>query len=171
MMKYFVLFSLLFVSCAQFSSKEEKVIGENLKAHHFKSIFFSGQPTAEDFKKLKEQGFTHVINLRRETEYDERGERQQIKELGMHYSHHPFPLDLKVDDAYVDQVTDSVIKHRQKGKTLVHCSSGNRVAIWLGGHFSRDHGDSKEEAFKRAQDMGLTKEGAKKDLKEYLGLP
>jgi protein tyrosine phosphatase (PTP) superfamily phosphohydrolase (DUF442 family) len=170
-MKYLVLLFVFLVSCAQFSSKEKKVIGENLEAHQFKSIFFSGQPSMEDLKKLKEQGFTHIINLRRETEYDERAERKTVNDLGMSYSHHPFPLDLKVDDKYIDKVTDSIIEQRQKGKTLVHCSSGNRVAIWLGGHFSRDHGDSKEEAYERAQEMGLSKDGAKKALKEYLGLP
>lgn len=171
-MKNLLLLTLFtIVSCAQFSSGEKKVIGENLNAHKFKSIFFSGQPSDADFSKLKEQGFTHVVNLRRETEYDERSEEKLVKSLGMNYSHHPFPLDLKVDDKYVDSVTNSVVKHRQKGKTLVHCSSGNRVGIWLGAHFNRDHGDSKEEAYERAESFGLTKEGAKKALKEYLGLP
>lgn len=170
MKKFLFLALFLVVSCAQFSSGEKKTIGEDLNAHKFKSIFFSGQPSDADFKKLKEQGFTHIVNLRRETEYDERSEQKLVKSLGMTYSHHPFPLDMKIDDKYVDKVTDSVVKYRQRGKTLVHCSSGNRVGIWLGAHFKKDHGDSKEEAYERAEGMGLTKEVAKKSLKQYLGL-
>lgn len=171
-MKILIFLSLFFVfSCAQTSLEEKKTIGKSLEAHKFKSIFFSGQPTDEDLAELKKQGFTHVVNLRRETEYDERKEEKLVKSLGMNYSHHPFPLDFKIDDKYVDSVTESVVKHRQKGKTLVHCSTGNRVGIWLGAHFNRDHGDSKEKAYERAQKLGLTKEGAQKALKEYLGLP
>jgi protein tyrosine phosphatase (PTP) superfamily phosphohydrolase (DUF442 family) len=160
----------LVTSCGHFSSKEKVEIGNSLKAHQYKKIYFSGQPSDEDFKELKKQGFTHIVNLRRETEYSERDEKKLIKTLGMNYSHHPFPLDLKVNDDYVDGVTASVVKHRKEGKTLVHCSSGNRVAIWLGAHFKKDHGQSSKEAFDTATDLGLEKEGAKKALKEFLGI-
>lgn len=168
-----VLFSLLFLvtSCAQLGSSETQVIGESLKAHNYNDIYFSGQPTDKDFEELKEQGFTHIVNLRRETEYDERSEEKLVKKLGLKYSHHPFPLDLKVDGAYVNEVTKSVVKYRKAGKTLVHCSSGNRVGIWIGAHFFKDHGYSKEKAYERAEGLGLTKEGAKRALREYLGLP
>ena len=161
--------TFLFFSCSHFSTGETD-IGDTLKAHQYKNLYFSGQPTNNDFKELKKQGFTHIVNLRRETEYNERDEQKLIKSLGMNYSHHPFPLDLKVDDRFVDKVTSSVIKHRREGKTLVHCSSGNRVAIWLGAHFKKDHGQSSEEAFDTAVELGLEKEGAKKALKSFLGL-
>lgn len=168
----FVLITLglfLLASCSHFSSKEV-TIGNSLNAHQYKNLYFSGQPGEDDFEELKKQGFTHIVNLRRETEYDEREEQKLIKKLGMNYSHHPFPLALKITDEYVDKVTDSVMKYRKEGKTLVHCSSGNRVAIWLGAHFKKDHGQSSETAFETAEELGLEKEGAKKALEEYLGL-
>ncbi|MCF8057730.1 MAG: hypothetical protein K9K67_00425 [Bacteriovoracaceae bacterium] len=170
MMKYLLFFTFIFVSCSHVSEKSV-VVGESLKAHHFKDIYFSGQPSMEDFKKLKEQGFTHIVNLRRETEYNELEERGKIKELGMIYSHHPFPLDMKIDDAYVDGVTGSIVENRKKGKTLVHCSSGNRVGIWVGAHFSKDHSQTPAKAFETAEENGLDKESAKKALRNYLKLP
>lgn len=169
-MKILLSLSLLFFFSCTHMSQKTATIGESLSAHQYKNLYFSGQPSDADFKKLKEQGFTHVINLRRETEYDERAEEKLIKDLGMNYTHHPFPLDLKIDDAYVDKVTGSVLKHRKEGKTLVHCSSGNRVAIWLGAHFKKDHNQSSQNAYDIAEGLGLGKEAAKKALKEYLGL-
>ncbi len=172
MMRYLTLFCSLFllVSCSHLN-KKEMVVGDNLKAHSFKDIYFTGQPSMEDLKKLKDQGFTHIVNLRRSTEYDELEERRAAKKLGMIYSHRPFPLDMNIDDAYVDGVTETIVKNRKLGKTLVHCSSGNRVAIWVGAHFKKDHGQSPAEAFSTAEESGLDKEGAKKALRKYLKLP
>lgn len=164
-----ILITLSFFSCGHLKSKKV-VIGESLSAHQYKNLYFSGQPDDKDFMELKKQGFTHIVNLRRETEYEERQEQRLVKKLGMNYSHHPFPLDLKVNDDYVDRVTSSVIKHAKEGKTLVHCSTGNRVGIWLGAHFKKDHKQSSKQAFETAEKLGLEKEAAKKALREYLGL-
>ena len=46
-------------------------------------------------------------------------------------------------------------KHRSKGKTLIHCGSGNRVAAWAAIHFFRDHGYSQESSLALAKKIGL----------------
>ena len=65
-------------------------------------------------------------------------------------------------------MTTAVKKHRKKGKVLIHCASGNRVGVWLGGHFHKDHGFSKEESLALAKKLGLTQEQAIANVKKYL---
>ncbi len=145
------------------------VIGKNLKAKNFETIYFSGQPDNEDLLALKEQGFETIINLRKSSEYDEVSEAKLSKELGFHYKQIPF--DGRTDqltDEFISSVTKVVMDQRDKGKILIHCGSGNRVALWVGGHFAKDHKYSAKDAIEMAKKMGLTSAGLEKKLKVYL---
>jgi protein tyrosine phosphatase (PTP) superfamily phosphohydrolase (DUF442 family) len=171
-----ILFTTTFMtSCSHSKHKEgtskvEKnvVIGKNLKANRFSNLYLSAQPSLEDLRDLKKQGFSTVINLRGPKEYDEKAERNLLKTQGVNYYNIPFYKNSKLTDEYITSVTKKVMKHRKEGKLLVHCSSGNRVGIWLGGHFYKDHGLSKDESIKMAKDLGLTKEAAEKKLRLFL---
>lgn len=147
----------------------EKVqLTDNLSGSHFKDIYFSKQPALNDFEALKKQGFTHVINLRDPSEHDEQAEQDKLKTLGIQYTNIPFKSADELSDAYIASVTQAVMAHRKEGKTLVHCSSGNRVAVWVGGHFYKDHHFSKEASVQTAEAAGLTKAPAKAKLQAYL---
>ena len=141
---------------------------DDLSGSHFKDIYFSMQPAMNDFDALKKQGFTHVINLRDPSEHDEQAEQDKLKTLGIHYTNIPFKSTAELSDAYIASVTQAVMAHRKEGKTLVHCSSGNRVAVWVGGHFYKDHQFSKEASVQTAETAGLTKAPAKAKLQAYL---
>ena len=68
----FALASFFFANSTAFSEKshgdhsssKKRPIEQNLKAHRYSSIHFSGQPTDADIEQLKGQGFAAVINLR-----------------------------------------------------------------------------------------------------------
>ena len=67
----------------------------------------------------------------------------------------------------MNRVTAEVVTQRKAGKILVHCSSGNRVALWVGAHFKKDHGYSADDARAIAKEMGLTKKELKEKLNAY----
>lgn len=181
-MRFFTLALLIsfMVGCAH-ESKVEKparlemeegvsLVGEQ-KASRYGNIYFSAQPKISDLKTLKKQGFRSIVNLRRSSEYDEASEKKMASELGIHYAQVPFDgKSGKLDDSFISAVTKAVVAHRKAGKVLVHCSSGNRVGLWVGGHFKKDHGYSAAEALATAKKSGLKNEGLEKKLKNYLGL-
>jgi uncharacterized protein (TIGR01244 family) len=145
-------------------------IGHNLKAHRYSNLYFSAQPSTKDWASLKEQGFKTVINLREPNEenYDEKIEKKILKRQGITYINIPTPKKNPVTDRFIDDVTTAVKKNRPNGKVLIHCSSGNRVGMWLGGHFHKDHGLSKKESLELAQKLGLNKPNAIEKVKSYL---
>lgn len=169
-----VVFGILFVGCVHsHGGDEDKIgrdltIGKSLKSNRYANLYFSGQPQPGDFPDLKEQGFSTVINLRAGTEYDEGKEEVLVENLGMTYYNIPFSGGSELDDGFIEAVTQKIMKHRGEGKVLVHCSSGNRVGIYLGGHFYKDHKYSREESVEVAKKLGLTNPGALRKLEKYL---
>lgn len=143
-------------------------LNDGFDAYRYEDLYFSGQPSQDDFRSLKDQGFVAVINLRQPEEYDEASEREQIASLGLAYESAPMLGSGPLSDEEVIAITAAVKKHKDKGKVLVHCGSGNRVAVWLGAHFHQDHGYSKQQASEKAKSLGLTKSGAEKKLSDYL---
>jgi len=164
----FLAITLLSCSSTSTVKTEHLVIGDSLRASKVGDIYFSGQPTKEDLITLKSQGFSTVINLRNPKEHDEASEKSALERKGIKYYNIPFPEKLAISDAYTDDVFSTLERHKKTGKTLIHCSSGNRVAIWLGAHFYMHHKMSKEDSISTAKKLGLTKERAEKALKRYL---
>lgn len=169
-----MLAGLLTFSCAHkahtVKEKTNILITKTLKGHSYGPIYFSGQPSAADFRALKKEGFVAVINLRRKKEksYIESWERDYVKKQGMAYYNIPSTIKGDMDDAYLDSITSKIVKHKANGKVLVHCKSGNRVAVWIGGHFKKDHNYSSEDALSIAKKLGITKLAGETKLKKYL---
>ena len=154
----------------QYPISQDVKIGKSLVAQRYSDIYFAGQPSDADLELLKKQGFTAVINLRQAQEqaYLEKDERKKVAELGLSYENLPTNPGESITDNFIDSVTSLVKKHRGSGKILIHCSSGNRVGMWLGGHFHKDHKFSKEESLDLALKLGLKKEKAIEKVKIYL---
>jgi protein tyrosine phosphatase (PTP) superfamily phosphohydrolase (DUF442 family) len=174
--KEIILFILVFgvIGCAH---KEEKLPNESnvavtktLKGHRWGNIYFSGQPSGKALKNLKENGFSTVINLREKNEgkYQENWESKVVKKAGLNYYNIPFSMKKEMTNEYIESVTSKVMNHRKEGKILIHCSSGNRVGVWLGAHFQKDHSFSTEKSLKLAKELGLTNPKAETKLKTYL---
>jgi len=164
------LFFLILSACASQSKTldEKVVIGEKLSASRYSNLYFSAQPTMKDFETLKGQGFAAVVNLRSKSEFNESEEAEKMKSLGMDYEHVAFAKEAELSDSLINEITEVVVKFRPKGKVLVHCSTGNRVGVWLGGHFYKDHKYSKKMAKKTAKRLGLNDKKAMTKLDRYL---
>jgi len=175
MKKLFVisLSLLLTFSCAHgHKAKPESniQITKSLKGNKFSNLYFSGQPSASAIKELKDAGFATVINLRGKTEgkYQEYWEEGAVKAEELNYYNLPYSTSTPLTEEYIDSVTQTVVKHRKEGKVLVHCSSGNRVALWLGAHFKKDHGFNNDQSMEVAKKLGLTNAKVEGILKAYL---
>jgi uncharacterized protein (TIGR01244 family) len=178
-MKIFVHI-LMFITMASCAHKEAPKgttqvqqnvqISPNFKAQQYSDIYFSGQPPLADFTELKRQGFATVVNLRqsKENDYNAKDEKAAVEKSGLNYVHIPMSGDEPLTDEKIQTITQAVVKTRKEGKTLVHCSTGNRAGLWAGGHFYKDHGYSKEESMKVAEQLGLTNSKLKKNLQNYL---
>lgn len=170
----FVVVALIFASCSHHSGdlpKESNVkITKSFKGNRWGNIYFSKQPNGKVLKKLRKAGFKTVINLRKKKEgsYVESWEAGVVKNQGLNYYNVPFDMSKPLTDDYISSVTDKVMKHRDEGKILIHCSSGNRVAVWLGGHFKKDHEFSNKKSLKLAKELGLNNRGAENKLDAYL---
>lgn len=176
-MRPFLIFisALLIQACASPSQNTDAILSESnipitktLRAGRYSNIYFSGQPQKSEWQHLKDEGFTHIINFRESSEYDEASERKKVEALGMHYTQLPMSPQSKLTKQKIAAVTRSVMNHRDKGKTLIHCGSGNRVAYWAGAHFYLDHKYSKEKSLKLAKEMGLTSEKFQQKLLEFI---
>ena len=172
---YTLILCSFLVACASNSYKasptkvEENIpIGVSLKANRYDNIYFSGQPSLLDIRKMKKQGFTHIINLRESSEHDEKAERLLAKSLDIKYTQKPFIGKKPLTDEYIDSVTQAVKAHRHEGKTLIHCGSGNRAGVWAGGHFYKDHKYSKNQSVVIAKKMGMKREKPLLKLQDYL---
>ncbi len=165
-----LIFNLLLLGCSGLNESTNSNIhfGKNLNGYKYGDIYFSGQPSNDDFNELKEQGFSTVINLREKSEYNEKSERDIVKSTRMKYVNIPFPKEMNLTNKMISRVTSAVMESRGEGKVLVHCSSGNRVGLWLGGHFYKDHGFSKQRSLSTAKKLGLSKKEAIDKLSIFL---
>ena len=161
--------TFLLIACTHTPQKLQSgmVIGNDLKANRYGTLYFSGQPKLESFSNLKKEGFSTVINLRDPSEYSEGKERSKALESGLKYYNIPFQAKAPLTDSYIQKLTSQVMKVRKTGKVLIHCSSGNRVGVWLGGHFFKDHKYSKLESLKVVKQLGLSHQAALRKLQDY----
>ena len=162
----------ILASCSHHSAQEETnvQVAKGLKGHRYSDIYFSSQPSENSLKDLKNNGFVAVINLRekKEGKYQESWESKIVKAEGLNYYNVPFSMKDDMSDEYVKKVTSKIHLHRRDGKILVHCRTGNKVGIWLGAHFHKDHAYSKTDARGMARKLGLTNKKAMAKLNTYL---
>ena len=174
-----VITSFLVASCTSESNKTEEVKTQNkntaeivpgLNATKYMSLYFSGQPSQENYAQLKKAGFSTIISLREDGEkaYNADDQRTAAEKSELTYVHIPMSGSEMLSDEMVQKITSSVVQYRRSGKILVHCGSGNRAALWAGGHFFRDHQFSSDEAINMAKKLGLTSPQLIENLENYL---
>ncbi|MCF6195298.1 MAG: sulfur transferase domain-containing protein [Emcibacter sp.] len=130
------------------------------------TIFMTGQPSPDTLKSLPNDGFNVVINIRAadEINFDEPA---IVKKGGMTYYNIPLMKAGKIQDSAVTEIHEALMENKGK-KILLHCSSGNRVAGWLGAHLARDMGYDTEVAVASARKGGMTKDSMERILRDYL---
>ena len=156
-MKFIILGAIILVVIIVYSRATFSQDGLNMRnqAHPTDTLMTGGQPSLADLAVLKERGFTTIVNLRGLSEnlgYDEAAE---LKSLGMNYVQIPMS---SADDLTKENVLklDDALKN-SKGKTVVHCASGNRVGALLALREFQINGKSAEEAMAFGKAAGMTK--------------
>lgn len=104
----------------------------------------SGQPTLEQLQTLKADGYTTVINLRREGEFDTFDEPAEVAKMGMTYINIPLANIGAITPADAQALHDALAD--TTGPVLLHCGSGYRVSGLLGIEAYLLHGSSEQQA-------------------------
>lgn len=126
----------------------------------------AGQPSPEALRKLKEQGFRTVINLRAETEPGVKQEEAIVKAEGLEYVSVPV-TPASFSQQQVDQVA-KVLDDPKAGPILFHCGSANRVGgVWA--VIQAQRGKSYQEAEAEGRKIGLSSPAMLEAVKKVLG--
>lgn len=130
------------------------------KLRKFDNFYFSGIPTKEGLKKLKELGITKIIDFN-ETE----ASKDLAAELGIEYINVPVGGCAALS---VDKIRDVNSQLDHSEKTLIHCLSGNRVGSWFAAHLFLTHNLDAKDAISKAQEAGLDNENVLEGTKDIL---
>lgn len=114
------------------------------------------QPTIDDLKALKQQGFQSIVNLRTAEEDDQtlspQAEGEQVQALGMQYLHFPVSSN-NIDSQRVDQFRQETAELPEP--ILVHCHTGKRSGAFVMMDVAPKQGMSGEETIRKAEEMGF----------------
>lgn len=145
-------------------------VGEtpNLTAHEG-SIYFGGQPTAEDFDLFAERGVETVINLRTTEELERLGfdEQAAVEAAGMRYVHVPIGREEPSEDTLSRLM--ELLEDGESRPVLMHCGSSNRVGYVWGLYQGAQEGKSVDEAVEEGKAAGLRSSTLEQWLRDYLG--
>lgn len=149
---------LLITACAHHTgghhiSQNISQLEINNLSHPEHNVYASGQPTKAQFDALAKSGIKHVINLRPAAELDW-NEAEYVEALGMAY--HSIPV-AGAADVTVENATKLAKLLGETGidKTLVHCSSSNRVGALVALSENVINGKTAEESITKGKRWGL----------------
>ena len=145
---------------------EPVTLGQAKPAHRFGDIYLAGQPAAEDLPQLQAAGMRTIINLRhrREIPWDQAA---AVRQAGMRYVHVPFSGAAELTPAVFDKVL-GVLADPERGPTLLHCATANRVgALWYAHRVLSDRLDPAAAA-QEAVEVGLRDQGYLTQARAYV---
>ncbi|MDN3511866.1 MAG: protein tyrosine phosphatase family protein [Candidatus Jettenia sp.] len=119
-------------------------------------ITSSRQPSKEEIKKLPQQGFKSVVNLRTSEEdmsFSLQEEGELVRESGMEYLNIPISTKEGPKSEQVDQFRTE-IEHMPK-PIFIHCHTGKRSRALAMIYLALKEGLTGEEALQKAQSMGF----------------
>jgi uncharacterized protein (TIGR01244 family) len=123
-------------------------------------VYIAGQPTAEALARFRELGVTAVVNLRGQSEMDQResvpfDERAELEKLGIEYVHLPIAGDEQPwRPAVVDELAAVLERHR--GPVLLHCTVAWRASYVWTAYLVRHLGLPLAEAVRRGEAIGMS---------------
>lgn len=132
---------------------ETVTCGTIKQIHAVDDLYLASQPSAEDYKALKDLGIKTVIDLRLEQENRGFNEKETIESLGMAY----VALPWNGADQLTDEKLDTMRKLLREAERplLMKCGSSNRVgAGWLA-YRVLDQGVAVETALAEAKVVGM----------------
>ncbi len=129
-----------------------------LVQHHLSDrLTVGGQPVPGDLKRLRDEGFASVVNLRSAGEsgspaVDPAEEESAVRELGLGYVNFPVSLG-ELSPAMVDgfrAVVEDLV-----APIFVHCLSGKRSGALALAHVAAESGWTGDEALAKAGEAGF----------------
>jgi uncharacterized protein (TIGR01244 family) len=131
--------------------------------HAAGGVTTGGQPSESDFEHFKENGYSTIINLRGEAEFDGFNEVELVETLGMEYISIPIVSEADFNIENIIKL-DHALKAAD-GKVLLHCGSGNRAGAILALKAFHVDGMSVDDAMALGLATGMTSlETAVRDL-------
>ena len=118
-------------------------------------VLTGGQPSEEDFRKLRDEGYETVINLRLPSEFDGFDEGATVEELGMRYISLPINVRSDLNEANAAKLGQLIAD--ADGLTLVHCGSGDRVGALYALQALYANGQSVDQAIVVGRSAGLNR--------------
>jgi uncharacterized protein (TIGR01244 family) len=117
-------------------------------------VLSGGQPSREQLRTARAQGYRTIVNLRPDGEFNDYDEAEAVREEGMHYVHIPVagPGDLSPGNA---RKLDDALGGGDATPAMVHCGSGNRVGALMACRARHVHGQDKESALRLGEQAGL----------------
>jgi uncharacterized protein (TIGR01244 family) len=118
-----------------------------------KQVCAAGQPTMEQFSRLKAEGIRAVINLRHTSEPFVAEEEARAKEMGLRY----FSIPVAYFSPKEEQADEflKIMDDPQNRPVFIHCAAAIRVsAFWMIRRVLRD-GWTVEKAEEEARRIGL----------------
>lgn len=151
------LLALLLLGCATTTEERHDMNAPMIEIPYANlggRVLSAGQPDADALHAAHEAGYTTVINLRPEGEFEDFDERALVESLGMAYRHIPVAGRAGVTEGNA-RALQAAIAEAGDGPVLVHCGTGNRVGalIALGEWLD---GTDEEGAVAEGKRMGLT---------------
>lgn len=115
------------------------------------------QPTEEEIKKLPQEGFKSVVNLRASGEEDQplspKEEGELVQKLGMKYLNIPVSTQEGIKPGQVDRFRNEM--ELLPAPVFVHCSKGKRSGAFTLMYLAIQEGLRGEEALQKAMSMGF----------------
>ncbi len=140
----------------------------NVKTPITSRITIGDQPTADDLKSLRDEGYVAVVNLRIDGEPEQPlspdDEGGTAREMGLDYLHYGVGSAPLTEEG-VSSVCGFLDQHAE-GKTLVHCRKGGRAAALVLLYQAKAEGWSADEAVSKGKALGLNVEGGLRTLVE-----
>ncbi len=125
------------------------------------TLAVAGQPTPEDLKALKAEGYVGVVNLRNDGEPEQpigtAAEGDLARAEGLDYLHYGVG-GTPLSDPGVSSVCEFLDRHAGR-KVLVHCRSGGRAQALALIHEALSRGWPASEAAAKGRAMGLEVKG------------
>jgi len=124
-MKFITIFSAMFFLFLYTQVLPANEMGIPYQKEPRANLTVGGQPTVEQLRAFSEAGYTTVINLRRNGEFDEFVEEEEVANLGMEYIHIPIRNIDSITPANANALHRAI--SQASGAVLLHCTVGWRA--------------------------------------------
>jgi uncharacterized protein (TIGR01244 family) len=132
-------------------------------------VWSGGQPSEAQIAEAAAAGFRTVINLRAPSEPGFEWEQAAVEHAGMSYVQIPVEGAAGLTRPNVERLDAALRSASERGPTLLHCASGNRIGAMLALREAWLLGTTPAKALDVGRAAGLTK--LEPQVRELLGLP